>query len=314
VLLAPAHAELLLQQGDAAGALREAEAALEAVKTLSLDLCAAVACERLRALAESQLGNHDAARSSIERMFALARELSYDGLPLAVLYEAQARVAIAAGAAQDCVTALTQLHARIDHAEAPALINAYEALREESRKQLALPELPAAAVITSASPTESTAMFTEVRTRLNAFNERQARAQQALELLLESSGARAGHLFLFDAGGLFSAASVGRQLGEEEMLLLAQKHVDAELGSTKTESVTVADLALSGATVSSEMSESESPVVPMLLLDGSETSPMLVGLALVARGEVRVRAPRSDLMRAISRCLQEAGDSVAVPL
>ena len=49
--------------------------------------------------------------------------------------------------------------------------------------------------------------YSEVRTRMSTCTERRDRARQALELLIEDSGAPGGHLFLFDAGGLFTAAS-----------------------------------------------------------------------------------------------------------
>jgi tetratricopeptide (TPR) repeat protein len=309
VMLAPAHAEVLLLQGDGASALREAEAVLEAVRTLALDPSAAVAAERVRALAEAQLGQHDAARASLQRAFALAQELSYDGLPLAMLYEAQARIAIAADVSDECVQALMRLRTILEHADAPALVNAYEALREESTKQFVVPALPSMAPGTRTSATDSSTMFTEIRTRLNAFNERQERAQQALELLLESSGAQGGCLFLFDAGGLFQAASIGRELGEEELLAIAQRHVDAELGSGRTEAVTVADLAVSATTTATSVVQ-DPRAVPILLADGRERNPMLLGVALVTANDARVRSPRSELVQAISRCLQEAGDSV----
>jgi hypothetical protein len=283
------------------------------VQALGLDQSAEVAALRVRALAESRLAQHDLARASIERALQCARRLRYDGLPLATLYEAQARVAIAAGVSEECLGALTRLHAILEHADAPALVNAYEALREESTKELALPALPGVMPDTHTSPTESSTMFTEIRTRLGAFNERHERAQHALELLLESSGAHSGGLFLLDAGGLFAAASIGREVAEEELLAIAQKHVDAELGAARADAVTVADLAISATTTATSVEE-DARAVPILLTDGDERNPMLLGVALVATRQARVRSPRSELVQAISRCLKDAGDSLPMPL
>jgi tetratricopeptide (TPR) repeat protein len=140
VMLAPAHAEVLLLRGDAASAVREADAALAAVQALGLDASAEVGALRVRALAESRQARHDAASASIGRALQCARQLRCDGLPLATLYEAQARIAIAAGVSEECVGALTRLRAILEHADAPALINAYEALREESTRSSRCPD------------------------------------------------------------------------------------------------------------------------------------------------------------------------------
>jgi tetratricopeptide (TPR) repeat protein len=309
LIVAPAHADLLLVRGDFEGALREAGTIADAVKTLALDLTATVAAERVRALAQSSLGEHDAARASLERAFGLARELMCDGLPLALLHEARARISLAAEDAEQCVAALTALRILLERADAPALVNAYEALREEGSKHLAIPELPAAVTVTRSLGSESTAMFTEVRTRMNAFSARQERAEQALQLLLEDSGAEAGHLFLFDAGGLFAAASIGNDFANERLLSEAQKQVDAELGSGKTEAVTVADLVRATAIVRGGQRSDESDRMPVMLSSTDESS-ALVGVALLNLRGRRLRVPRNELVLAIGRCLQEAGDSI----
>ena len=195
IVVAPAHAELLLQLGDADGGLREAEGILEQVRALSLDASAEVAAERIRALCENALGRSDAARASIERAFARAAEVGFGGLPLAQLHEARARILLDMGEAEQYREELGELHRAIEHAEAPALVTAYQALREESSRKLSLSELPAFVTATRTLGDSSTSM-SDVITRVSAAGARAKRARQALELLLEDSGARGGYLFL----------------------------------------------------------------------------------------------------------------------
>jgi hypothetical protein len=312
VLAAPAYAELQLARGDADGALREAESILASVQALSLDRSAAVAAERVRALALSNRLDHPAARASLARAFELAHELGYEGLPLARLYEAQARIAIAAQEREQCAQALKLLWQLLEHADAPALIHAYEALREESSDKLALVDVPAATPISRETATESTEMFTQIRTRMNAFDDRDERAQHALELLMHDSGARSGHLFLFDAGGAFAAASLGRSPPNEALLVSVQQYLEAELHETKTAVVTMADVAGAETAAATVLSAGDVRFAPVLLSDNDGGDSQLAGLALLAMPDKGLQAPRSELVRAISRCLLASGDSVAV--
>jgi len=312
---APAHAELLLARGDAAGALREAEAILTAVQERSLDRMAAVAAERVRGLALSSRHDHPAARASIERARALADELGYDGLLLAQLHGAQARIALAGGDAQECGVALARMRALLEHADAPALINAYGALREDAGRLLAITDVPPAMTDDRSLSSEWTQIFTEVRTRLNACGERAARAEQALALLLAECGASAGHLFLFDAGGLFAAASVAEPDVNEELLALAQQYLELELGDARTAAMTVAQSGAAAVTAMPALwASSEARLKPVWLSEGEDSRRRLVGLALLVVRGAPLRKPRSELVRAISRCLQLAGDSVGVPV
>jgi tetratricopeptide (TPR) repeat protein len=308
--IGPSLCELRLLCGDADGAVREAEAALDAVRALSLDRTAAVAAERVRALAESSRHNHEGAAAALERMFVLARVESYDGLPLARLHEAHARVALAGGRIDECATALASLHDLLVHADAPALIHAYETMRAEIR-QIATPELPTVTIAPRSMQTELSDIATQVLVRMGALNERQERAQQALQLLLEDSGADLGHLFLFDAGGLFAAASVNDTQPAPELIAIAQRHIDSELGKASTEALTVAvDIEMAATTAPTLMTTGISQLSPVLLSAGADAGMALTGLALLGTRAAVLRTPRTDLVRAISRCLLAAGDSV----
>jgi tetratricopeptide (TPR) repeat protein len=309
IVVAPAHAELLLQLGDADSALREVESILEHVRALSLDGSAEVAAERIRALCENALGRSEAARASIERAFARAAELGFGGLPLAQLHEARARILLDMGEAEQYREDLGELHRAIEHAEAPALVTAYEALREESSRKLSLSDLPAFVSVTRSMGDSSTIMG-DVITRLSAATGPAKRARQALELLLEDSGARSGCLFLCGQAGLFVAAAVDETDAEEVLLPIARHYLDGELGETKTETINVSELTSGGTTLPTLLTESGSPYLPVLLADRRDLHATLVGVALIAVAELSPRTPRVDLVRAVSHGLRTVADGI----
>ena len=303
--LAPARAELLLAREPEA-ALRECDAILEAVESLKLDRWTEVAGQRIRALAQSALGHHVPARVSLERAFALAYEQGFGGLPLALLHEARARVALAAQEAEECTTALETLRAAIELADAPALVAAYESLREESSRRLPASDVPAALTSSTIAPTDTSTTYSEVRTRMSTCTERRDRARQALELLIEDSGAPGGHLFLFDAGGLFTAAS-HPGFANEQVLRVAQQYLETQREETKTAVVTTAQV---GPHYRMAVARNEEQLVPALIGETNDGRRVLTGVALLATRDGTVRMPREALVHAISRCLLSAGDSM----
>jgi hypothetical protein len=119
-------------------------------------------------------------------------------------------------------------------------------------------------------------------------------------------------LFLFDAGGLFAAAS-SLDLAGEDLLAVAQRHLETEISKTSSEAVTVADAPVFDPYPTAGSSHVESEFLPVLLSDDGGGRLAATGLALLEmRGEERM--PRVELVRALSRCLELTGDSLAVTL
>jgi hypothetical protein len=308
LLAAPLRAELRLLRGDAAAAVHFAEEALAAIAIHGLDRTAIVELERVRSLGASALGHHDASHSAVERAFVLARELEYGGLPLATLHDASARIALAAGQHEACLSALNALREQLAQADAPSFIHAYEALRQEAAR-IASVELPAAGFLPRTDVAISTEVATQVKMRMAVIDERAERATLALKLLLEDVGASAGHLFLFDGGGLFAAASTEAASAPENLLEAAQRYLAFELESTDTDAVTVDELA-SAPESSRSFKTSDSAFGPLLLAHAAGESQAVTGVALICRGGGVFKVPRGELVRAVSHCLWLAGDSV----
>ncbi len=310
VRIAPARAELMLLQGDAEGALDACGSIREAVARCSLDLWAAVAAERIQALALSELERHDEAAASIDRAFGLAERQGFGGLPLALLHEARARVALAARSVDSCTAALAQMRALIASADAPALVNAYESLRERGGRQLELNGLPSPVTLVTANMTDVSSVYSEVRARLSACGLPKQRAQQALELLLEDSRARSGHLFLFGQDGLFPAASA-HGVADDALLSQAKQYVESQRVQTKTAALTSSP----GTTEvgGSHFTLGATKLVPVLLTDVTDGRSVMLGVGLLAMHEATLRMPRSLLLQALARCLASSGDSVPLP-
>ena len=135
-MIALAHAEVLLLQRRFDEALTAATVFAGRAHAGKLDQSALVSALRVRALAHSAVGEHAEAQESLRTAFALARMLEYGGLPLALLHEAQARLAIAENDPAAGLQALTTLREHLEQADAPALFGAYEALRLENKRQI----------------------------------------------------------------------------------------------------------------------------------------------------------------------------------
>ena len=103
---------------------------------------------------------------------------------------------------------LTLFRTALEHADAPALVNAYEMLRQQSSHQLVL-RIACGDVRRPQHDDAGICGRDRSPKPLSAGSERDERARQALGLLLEDSGAEPrGHLFLLDANGVFAAASL----------------------------------------------------------------------------------------------------------
>jgi tetratricopeptide (TPR) repeat protein len=134
--LALAHVDSLLLQQRFDEALIAATRLVAHAKELKLDQSVLVSALRLRALVLSAQGEHADAQEALREAFMLARSLEYGGLPLACLYEAQARLAVAENDAAAGIQALAMLRDLLEHADAPLLFGAYEALRIENKRQV----------------------------------------------------------------------------------------------------------------------------------------------------------------------------------
>ncbi|MEY4577827.1 MAG: hypothetical protein RL701_2530 [Pseudomonadota bacterium] len=307
--LAPSHAAITLALGDAPAALREAQQVVITVQQLDLDRSTQVEAERIVALAHAELRDHTQAQAAIERAVTLAAELEYAGLPLARLYETRSRIALSRGDVGACVAELVQLWPLIERADAPRFVAEYERLRQESARtqRIELPEARLAVGSTGWSEHDS------LLPRLSASNEARDRRQHALTLLLDDCGSSAGYLFLRNGDGLFEAA-VHAAISGDDMKALATRLFAAHLVPVSTATVTQDTGAFSAAARHARSPDGERELLPVLLSERDHDSLLMSGIALLAVDTAHLlsRSPRHELVRFVSRCLREAGDTIAV--
>jgi hypothetical protein len=306
--LGPAHAEVLLLSGDASGALLRANEMLEAAHRLTLDRFVSFSAERIRALAHSALGDHGAAYAALQAAEQVATDIGLDGLQLARLHEAAARVALAAGETERWQQALDKLATLLQASQAPALINALAALREGHR---AVPPRAAADEDElQTSPVRPTALYTELYTQLTSFPEQAQRTRHALQLLMNDSGADGGQLLLFGEHGMFSAAAVNQDTASRDLLVRAEAYV-LEHAHGQPDSVTASDNT-ARAVLAADLQDGNTRFSPVLVWDGARGESPVAGLALLTTSDTPLRVPRLELVRIISRCLLGAGDTLGL--
>ena len=313
IRLAPSRAALMLQLGDAAGALKDATATLATVEQLGLDQSAAVETERLIALAHAALQDHAAASSALERAFARAAQLGYGGLPLALLHETKAQLAIERDDADACVAELGKLWRLIEHSEAAALIRAYENLRQETTRVLRRVELPHAKLGVTTGLSEQDALLTEIETRLSIHARPAERTRHALELLLHECCSSAGYLFLINAQ--HEPFEVARHAAEGgmEILALAAQVIAAQQRDVSTVTETEATSnPMETQYLRAPQGTYEHRVVVLSDVDADGTALVGVALAVVDPAHLLSRPPRPEFVRMVSRVLRGIGDSIVL--
>jgi len=304
--IAPSHAELCLALGQVERALEEAGAIVETVGALGLDRSASVEGERIRALAHSRRDEHAAASAALARAVATADALAIGGLVRARLLHAEARLTLARGEA--ATAPLAQMWKLLEHADAPALIRAYQALREENSRVVRGSDAASVSHISIKEVSAYASMLSTLQTRFDVMDSAQQRAEHALELLISDSGSHGGYLFLLNREGLFVAAKQA-VANDNAVLSVATQYLHTQLDEVQTVTATDTSTELLGTQLTG-LPNSSPGLVPVPLTEHSDQGELLLGLALLAAG-TSSRAPRATLVRALSRCLHVAGDSLA---
>lgn len=302
--LGPAHAEILLLSGDANAALAQANQLLEWAQQLTLDRFVGFAAQRIRALAHSALDDHDAANAALQAAEQVAIEIGIGGLQLARLYEASAQVALAAGSTERWQAALDKMAELLQHSDAPALVNALAALRDgQQHARLTAAEEQHKSL---ASLTQQTALYTQLISTGGPVE----RSHQSLALLMNDAGASAGQLLLFGDDGLFCRAAVNQQAVSPELLERVEAYVFAFVHE-RLDTATATDNTAT-ALLAADFRDGDTRFSPVILWHGANHESPVAGIALLATTDVTLRAPRPELVRIVSRCLLDAGDTLGL--
>jgi tetratricopeptide (TPR) repeat protein len=214
--LATAHVEVLIgleRRAEALARAREYLQVFEREQLGMLDHVLYVAYAR----ALMVTGDHAGAAAVLEEQIAVAEAEKKSGLPLGVLFEARARVAIAAGDAGDFEHWSARCAAEYGRGRNPAVHARFTRLLAEARKHDVAPADPAAIdelVITADGEVVS---FDTVHSRMRECVDHADRARTALTLLLQSTESSTGFLYGVRNGAVVLMAAVPECVPEADM-------------------------------------------------------------------------------------------------
>ncbi|HMI91877.1 MAG TPA: serine/threonine-protein kinase [Polyangiales bacterium] len=302
-LISPAYALVLLESGELDALRAHVRAAVEAVNADGLLPFVTVECERALALGESRAKHHELASRTLERAFAAAEHAGMQGLPLAGLYEARARIARAAQREDLFSQAMTQLHALVDPGGTPTWLARCAALSAEHMDSSSLPPAGDVSAADSAIGRLS-AHFSQAGSKVQV-------AELALQILLAEVSASAGHFYSIELDQAVLTASAAEGPPDEEVERFVRRC---------SEQLTVAEAT---ATMTSSEGKSLEPrslammlgdrrYLPVLLTDEDGDCERLLGVAMLQVDTETPQGPDYGLVQVISRALRAASDRASV--
>lgn len=289
-----ARIEVLLARGDIEQARAAARACIEDVDDDHQQISFRVRAIRSLALAECAAGEPDIAAARLDRAIEDV-EASANPLLLGALWEARAQVALAVGNASQAAHAAGQAEFWYRPTRNPVLIARWERL-ERTLHPPPDPRLEVSAndIVTEMLGAETARHDTlsEVQSILSDCRTANARAERALEMVVEASGARTGLLYLARHGhpSLAAPGHGGEPAGELSRAAVARL-------SRARQSPDTAALGLE------RLDATSSSWSSFLLACTGDGRTRLVGVVLLQGGERDLEPPPESLCEAIAQRL-----------
>ena len=272
---------------------------------------------RVLALAEARLGDYGGASGRLETLLAQQEAAGILGINLGATYEARTRIAIWAGdrAAVDEYGQLTA--AAYAHGQGSPLGARYERLMSEAEAhgvtvQLALTQFETTmfggTVLAKAIPSATAALVA-----LRAAATAEERAERALRLVCEATGARAGQLHVITSTGLRVGAVLGGPAQTDAYSDLARQCLEqaqrADGDATQFTSDSIPATANAGTSLLDPLLQRA------ILLTGDGDDAARHAAVVVVDGAARAITTREQhqLLRAIASHLLSVGDTAGVP-
>jgi hypothetical protein len=248
------------------------------------------------AFAQAKAGEYRDARQLIAAAIDECEAYGGGGVPLARLYEQRARIACLAGDTQAFHDTAQRVAACYFPTRNPALRARYESLLGEQTRAHAASE---------ADRVQDT--LGQVRTRLERCSTSLQRAQSALALLIESTQAAGGLLYLLQDRALTFAAGTSNVQANPALSswLNARIAADADAGTTLTAAGSVA---LEQQPVWLTTAPGCNDYAIRWLTMPSASGPLTVGVAVLAYPDGRRSEATQPLVEGICESLRRAGD------
>lgn len=297
-LLAAAHIRVLSAGGDHAQAVLCGRGYLESARASELGWSAEHFIIAPLAIAQAKLGQTEAA-TEIAVAVRQALELGATGIPLGLLYEAQAYVALYLDHTNDYLE-LAQLCARelLRHNNR-ALAARVQRLKREAqlRASGSAGRLPPAS-----------GGLAEIKTRLSQCLHASDRAALMLQLLAERSGATQGFLFQVAHTGIVCAATVGEPAYDAELHALVRRVIEAETHPQDEETTVGA-----GSLLPVDERAANFPTYRRIVLNHRNDSGWWVtGVAVLRTEADQVFTFPGDIVGQLSQLAQESGDVAGI--
>jgi tetratricopeptide (TPR) repeat protein len=301
---AAGRVEALIDLGRFDAALAAARAALEACERAELGSSAACELARVLALAEAGAGDHAGGAARLEQVIAREIELGLTGLPLGVLHETRARIALMHDddAAFDRFAQLAAAQYR--PGRNPALIARYERLIQAAgTRRFMLSEQ----VVRAATPeTDADNDPRDANTQLEQSSDGVNRSRRALGVLIKQMQAHGALLYALNDRGIQLVTSISASPSEAlERALTA--YMQAELESSSDVTVTAFDQAAQGSTEASAFAR----VLPLVLTRDEDDRNLVVGVVALFEPQ-NAAAVSARALATISESMLQADEVVSV--
>jgi tetratricopeptide (TPR) repeat protein len=299
--LASAHLRTLHELGRLDEALERAERYVAAAEESEIGYMANHV-RRQYAMILAKLGKHAQAAQTVDGVLASFTSLGSTGLNLGVAYETRAQVALLSGDREAYERNAAECSRIFTESGNPALIAKSEKLKQDSQKT----QTSFAAFGVPADRFQ----FSRVASTLDACKGLADRAQAALGILAEASGAVGGFLYLLGEQGPFYAAQLGNDPPPDAVRALAQEYLTSEVedGDVTTNSNSMPSTGLN-----TDWAGSAGEVYhPVLLSHEMASQIVITGVAVltVASGSSFVVPSRVAIE--LSRRLEQVGDVTGV--
>jgi tetratricopeptide (TPR) repeat protein len=309
-----AYIEALVSLGRADEARTFGEHTLARGRQLGLGF-GSLEIERMLALAEAHLGEHESAARRLEDIAHRQLAVGVQGLHLGATYEARTRVAILAGdhAAVEEYGRRTAREYR--HGHGSPLGARYERLMDDARLA-GLPLLPALSELGGAlggrSWDRSQSTTALIERKLGPARNAKERAERALQLLCGARGLGRGHLYLHDGTRLAHAAAHGAPEPSAELTESLRAFFERELQAHE-QITAVLDDVHSARTTQATSRKDEPAFEPVCLsyMDG-DTIVHVGVLAIELRKGVATVMSTTPLIEAMAEHLASIGDAPGV--
>jgi hypothetical protein len=256
-------------------------------------------CYVALALSEAQVGELDAAADNIAKALQCAQREGIGGVPLGIVHEAAARIAIHRGDAAAFDQARAACASCLLSDDNPSLTTKYERLLRDA--------LAAGLVLTRVTR-DSVQPLAPVLERLRAANDVAERALMLLDFIAEQYHVDSGCLFGMTRQGAILLAQSGSVVVDHKLHVLVDAFLSAELSETEMVTVTQQDECAAQSQSNIWTIDADHTYVPVLPRAHRDSDGLISGVAVLRFDPLLFAPPAQRVLDAIGQALLDGAD------